>query len=94
METPLFSALHFCYHGVIILKLSIKKLIAVVVGIVLNISGRLIAQTFGLPIWLDMTGTFVSADIAVIVRIGKHIITRPALFQNPSLLFKNLIPII
>ena len=46
------------------MKLSIKKLIAVVVGIVLNISGRLIAQAFGLPIWLDMTGTFVAADIA------------------------------
>ncbi len=46
------------------MKLSLKKLIAVVVGIVLNISGRLIAQAFGLPIWLDMAGTFVAADFA------------------------------
>ncbi|MGN0577174.1 MAG: HD domain-containing phosphohydrolase [Ruminiclostridium sp.] len=46
------------------MKPSLKKLIAVITGIVLNISGRLIAQSFGLPIWLDMTGTFVAADIA------------------------------
>lgn len=62
-NSAVFSV-HFCYHGVILLKQSLKKLIAVVVGIVLNISGRLIAQAFGLPIWLDMTGTFVAADIA------------------------------
>ena len=46
------------------MKLSLKKLIAVITGIVLNISGRLIAQAFGLPIWLDMAGTFLAADFA------------------------------
>lgn len=41
-------------------KIPYKKIIAIAVGIVLNILGRYIADTLSLPVWLDTIGTFVA----------------------------------
>ena len=36
-----------------------KKIIIVLIGILINVVGRYIANTFRLPFWLDMSGTFL-----------------------------------
>ena len=41
-------------------KIPYKKIIAIAVGIVLNILGRYIADNLSLPVWLDTIGTFVA----------------------------------
>lgn len=41
-----------------------KKIIITIIGILLNISGRAVAGFFKLPIWFDMTGTFVATYFA------------------------------
>jgi len=45
-------------------KESLRKVIVIIIGIILNLVGRLIASSFNLPIWLDMLGTVVATYYA------------------------------
>ena len=46
------------------MKTKIRKGCIIIVGIVLNVLGRTIAQKMNLPIWFDMIGTFVATFYA------------------------------
>lgn len=42
------------------MKNSMRKIIVVIIGIIVNVLGRFFAYSFGLPIWFDMTGTCIA----------------------------------
>ena len=62
------------------MKTKIRKGCIIIVGIVLNVLGRTIAQKLNLPIWFDMIGTFVATYYAglwggILVGISNNVLS-------------------
>lgn len=68
------------------MKRMLKVISAIIVGIILNVAGRYIANTLNLPIWLDMTGTVIASYFGglwggIIAGASNNIISA---FSNPT----------
>ncbi len=73
------------------MKVQIKNVLIILLSICLNLIGRYIAQNFNLPIWFDMTGTFIASYFTglwggIITGAANNIITA-AVFDATALAY-------